>query len=198
MPTIDLKQRYLSCYRASASRPALVEVPDLNALVIEGKGDHTSTMFQDATKVLNTLAQTLNFLLSETDSTLNYTVMPLEVVWKADEESQRLYWTMEIVIPDEVTPEIFQQAVLDVGQRDNSPALAHVRLARLAGGTGVQMLHNGPYDQMEETLAHMRAFANAQGLALYPNTHDIYLNDYNRTRPENLLTIMRAAVQPKK
>jgi hypothetical protein len=198
MPTIDLKQRHQACYRASATRPALVTVPDLTALLVEGVGDHTCTMFQDASKALMGLAQTLNSLLSENDAAVNYVLMPLEAVWKVDEEDQRIYWTMEIVVPDEVTPELFDQAVEDFRQRESSPALSHIHLARLSGGTGVQMLHNGPFEQREETLAHMRAFANARGLALYPNTHDIYLNDYKRTRPENLLTIMRAAVQPKK
>jgi hypothetical protein len=56
------------------------------------------------------------------------------------------------------------------------------------------MLHVGPYDAEEETVAAMRAFAEAEGLSFVGRHHEIYLSDPRRVPPERLKTILREPV----
>ena len=58
----------------------------------------------------------------------------------------------------------------------------------------VQMLHVGPYDEEPRTVAQMRAFAEAEGLAFRGRHHEIYLSDPRRVEPERLKTILRMPV----
>ena len=60
--------------------------------------------------------------------------------------------------------------------------------------TCVQMLHLGAQAHIPETMAHIRAFGSARGLLLRDDPYEIYLNDPATTRPENMRTILRAAV----
>jgi hypothetical protein len=61
----------------------------------------------------------------------------------------------------------------------------------------VQFLHIGPYEGMDAALEKMLAVSLAHGcLAPVRNTHDIYLNDFRKTRPENLKAVMRLPVVP--
>jgi hypothetical protein len=52
---------------------------------------------------------------------------------------------------------------------------------------------------MDAALKRMLAFANTQEYIVpIHNTHDIYLNDIRKTKPENLQAVMRLQVIPGK
>ena len=61
MKTIDLKKTLKPFYSASAAKPAFVDVPALNALMVDGRGDPNSPAFQEAVGSLYSVAYTLKF-----------------------------------------------------------------------------------------------------------------------------------------
>ncbi len=194
MPKTDLNLVYKTCYRASSSRPALAQVPDLNALVVAGEGRTDSLGFLEAVRALNSVVYTLKLQLRRLYARSDAPEMPLEVLWTVERETQHYAWEMLIVQPDEVTPEHFQQARAEAAEHTEPPALKRMRLERRPEETCVQMLHLGAQAQIPDTLAHIRAFGSSRGLLLRPDAHEIYLNDPGTTRPENMRTILRLAV----
>lgn len=62
----------------------------------------------------------------------------------------------------------------------------------------VQAFHLGDYNEMNGTLEKMIEFAKANHFDYEQYTHDIYLNDSRKTKVQNLKTIMRIKVKPKK
>jgi hypothetical protein len=194
MAKTDLNQVYKTCYRASADHPALVQVPELNALVIGGEGRSDSPDFMDGVKVLAALAHTIKIQLRRLGTPSESVDMPLEVERTLDAETQRHTWHMLIVQPDDVTVEMMAQARDEIAGHHTPAVLARVRLRRRMEDTCVQMLHVGALAHSPETLAHIQSFGNARGLRLRPEAYEIYLNDPVTTRPENMRTILRAAV----
>ena len=188
--TCDLKQTLKPLYRASSARPALIDVPELNYLQIDGTGRPEEAGFEQAAQALYPLVYTLKYM----PGGLPFTIMPMEVSWTLDRTAKTFAWTMFMVIPDAVDDALLAQAAAQVRQKHNPQRLVDVRRVRWAEGRCVTMLHRGPYETMNDTLGKMNAFGAARGLTLRPDTHDIYLNSVLKTRPENLRTIMRAAV----
>ena len=85
---IDLKKEFKSLYNPSAKEVAIVEVPQMNFLMIDGSGDpNTSQEYKDAIEALFSLSYTLKFMIKKTDK-VDYSVMPLEGLWWADDMSK--------------------------------------------------------------------------------------------------------------
>jgi hypothetical protein len=194
MPKTDLSQVYKTCYRASETRPALVQVPEMNALVMGGAGRMDSPDFMDAVRALTALTHSLKMQLRRANPRLELIDMPLEVERTLDADTQIYSWHMLIAQPDEATPEMLKFAVEEIAGHYVPGTLAQVRLRRRSEDTCVQMLHLGAQAHIQETMAHIRAFGSARGLVLRDNAYEIYLNDPATTRPENMRTILRAAV----
>ena len=218
MQTLDLRAQYKSLYQPSAKVPVLVDVPDLQFLMIDGrigKGETPgiSPAFQQAVQALYGAAYTLKFMAKKRKTNaVDYPVMALEAIWwveggrfeisKPDDWS----WRAMIVQPDLVTREMFDEALTTLRKKRPSPALDLLRLDRYHEGLAVQMMHVGPYSTEPETVARMRAFATEQGLVerhelvrtrgrlVVYDHHEIYLGDPRRSAPEKLKTVVRHPV----
>ena len=128
-------------YKASAREPAIVRVPAMGFVMIDGRGDpNTSPDYVDAIQALYSLSYTLKFALKR-DLGLQYRVSPLEGLWWGDDMTEfsedrkdDWNWTMMIAQPDEVTKDRFDLARSDVGGKKDLPALPKARLEALRGG----------------------------------------------------------------
>ncbi len=85
MQTADLRRQWPQLYTAS-SAPALVDVPELSCLMIDGHGDpNTAPEYAEAVQALYSVAYTIRFALKRgtgTDSDpVDAPVMPLEGLW---------------------------------------------------------------------------------------------------------------------
>jgi len=70
--------------------------------------------------------------------------------------------------------------------------LAKVSFETHNEGTCVQYLHVGAYDGMNASGKLMEDYADSQGYIIpIHESHDIYLNDVRKTKPENLQSVMR-------
>ena len=67
MKKIDFKKEHLLLYKASKT-PALVTVPKLQYLMVDGQGDpNSATSFQEAIEALYSMSYTLKFMILQPD-----------------------------------------------------------------------------------------------------------------------------------
>ncbi len=67
-------------------------------------------------------------------------------------------------------------------------------LSSLGEGRCVQVLHVGPYKEVNFTIRALHEFAASRGIRLAGKHHEIYLSDPRRTAPERLKTVIREPV----
>ena len=142
----------------------------------------------------NPLAYTLKWMV-RLASDIDFHVMPMEVLWKVNREKKEFAWTMMLMQPEYITPELVNEARRKVQSKVDAALLEQVRFEQYAEGTCVQFLHVGAYEGMDAALEKMLTLAAAQDYtAPVRNTHDIYLNDVRKTNPDNLKAVMRLPV----
>ncbi|MDQ3005866.1 MAG: GyrI-like domain-containing protein [Chloroflexota bacterium] len=208
METLDLKKELKYLYAPSAKKAEIVNVPSLQFIMIDGaiekgKEPGNSPAFAESTQALYSLAYTLRFMLKkrETDA-IDYPVMPLEGLWWVEDGmfditiKDNWFYTLMILQPDVITPEVFAEGVEQVRRKKgDSPNLSHLRLAHFEEGICMQMMHIGPYATEPTTIERMRAFALENGYRdrVGPNGkhHEIYLGDPRKADPSKLKTVLR-------
>jgi len=206
MPPLDLVKQLKSLYSPSAKHPAIVEVPDLAFLMIDGRGDpNTSEAYEAALQALYGVAYTLKFTLKKTDPERDFKVAPLEGLWWTDEGAPAMddlqrdrdawNWTMMIAVPDAMTADEVTAAAGAAARKREHAAAPLIRLERLEEGLAAQIMHIGPYAEEAPTIERLHEFVAAQGYELRGRHHEIYLGDPRRTAPERLKTVVRHPVR---
>ena len=199
---VDLKKT-LEHYQARAGRFSLVEVPPARYLMIDGAGDpNTSPEYAAAIETLYPMAYGLKFA-SKRELDRDYVVMPLEGLWWAEDleaftdarDKSTWLWTAMIMVPEWITPAMYEAALAGLEQKGGAPALDRLRFEELDEGLAVQTLHVGPYDAEGPVLAAMHQFIPDNGLEWTGRHHEIYLSDPRRAAPEKLRTILRQPVR---
>ena len=199
--TVDLRRALSQLYRAAAT-PALVDVPPLDYLMIDGSGNpNTAPEYAEAVQALYSVAYTVRFALERLPDPVDAPVMPLEGLWWVPdmsafsvEDKSRWIWTLMIVQSAHVTADLADAARETAARKKGLSAIERVRLERFAEGRAAQILHVGPYSSEGPTVATLHRFITDQGLALAGKHHEIYLGDPRRTAPERLRTIIRQPV----
>jgi hypothetical protein len=212
MQTLNLKKLYKPLYAPSAQKPELVDVPALNFLMIDGaiepgREPGNSPRFQENTQAMYGAAYTLKFMLKQrAQDPVDYPVMALEGLWWVEDGcfditiKDNWHYTLMILTPAVVTPEIFADGLAKLRQKQgDQPAFTRLRLASFTEGRCVQRMHLGPYATEPATLETMQAFITANGLQdrVGPpggKHHEIYLGDPRKAAPEKLKTILRHPV----
>lgn len=188
---------------AATGTPALVEVPPLQFLMVDGRGDpNTAPEYASAVQALYSMAYTIRFAAKRT-GLADFTVMPLEGLWWSPDMSAftaqdkaSWHWRMMIMQPDAVSGELVEQARAGAAAKADPDVLARVRLEPFDEGRCAQVLHVGPYSAEEPTIRRLHEFIAGQGLALRDRHHEIYLGDPRRAAPERLRTVIRQPVGP--
>jgi hypothetical protein len=182
--------------------PALVAVPTFDFLAVDGKGDpNTSDDYAAAVSALYTAAYTLKFAV-KTASGTDYRVLPLEGLWWSEDpadftrgDRRRWQWTMMIRQPVSVTEDQFA-AARDKALDKAGQVAERLRLDPFDEGASAQLMHHGPYAEEGPTVARLHEFIAASGLRPRDKHHEIYLSDPNRSRPENMRTVVRQPIEP--
>lgn len=197
---IDLKMELQGLYRPSAKQAAIITVPEMNFIMMDGAGNpNTSPDYQQAVEALYGVAYALKFA-SKKALGRDYVVMPLEGLWWGtpmgkhsftEADKDQFQWTMMIMQPDFITAEMVDQAIVQVKAKKGLENLEKIRYEAFAEGLSVQILYFGAYDDEGPTIADMHQFAFDQGYQLRGKHHEIYLSDPRRTSPEKLKTILR-------
>lgn len=192
----DKRELYLA-----GREPAIVEVPDLAFLMLDGHGDpNTTPAYRDAIEALYALAYAVKFAVRHQRGE-DYRVMPLEGLWwtsdvatfTTDDKSE-WDWTMMIMQPDPVTADIVEAARAAVAAKKPLEAISRVRFERLAEGLVAQVMHLGPFAAEGPTIARLHEFIAERGYERAGKHHEIYLSDPRRSAPAKLKTIIRQPI----
>lgn len=192
-------------YRARPGEFRLVDVPPLQYLAVDGRGDpNTAAEYADALAALYPVAYACKFA-SRRELDRDYVVPPLEALWWAEDmaafttarDKSRWHWTVMIMTPEWVTAELVEAAVAKVAAKDRPASLDAVRVESLHEGQCLQTLHVGPYDAEAEVLHRLHhEVIPDRGLRMRGRHHEIYLSDARRVAPSRLRTILRQPVEP--
>lgn len=198
MAKIDLKRELKHLYKPSARSVMTVEVPEMRFLMIDGQGDpNSSPAYAEAVEALFSVSYTAKFDVKRSSTPVDYSVMPLEGLWWADDWSSftsgnrsAWKWTMMIMQPDFVSDEILFGAIENVRSRKSLDAIDLMRLESFSEGLCAQILHIGPFTDEGPTIQRLHDFIEINS-SLSGKHHEIYLSDIRRAAPTNWKTILR-------
>ncbi len=194
---IDLCKLHKDEY-AMPKSPVLVTVGEGRYLTVTGRGKPGGPEFMDRIGALYGVAYTVK-MTRKFSGLQDYVVCKLEGQWWVDEPCQEFAraprdqwnWRLMIRTPEIVTQAELRQAATTLIGKGKAPSADQVKLESFTEGLCVQMLHVGPYDREDETIAKMKTFAEEKGLQFHGRHHEIYLSDPRRVAPEKLKTILR-------
>lgn len=202
MSNLDLKKDLKHLYAPSAKAVAVVDVPSMHYLMVDGEGNpNTDPRYQQAIEALYPLAYGVRAICKAQGNP--FTVMPLEGLWwfagrpvedfslnEADKD--RFVWTLMILMPDFVDEDRVAQARQAIAAKKDAPGLLDaVRFAAYDEGDAVQIMHIGPYDNEGPTVEKLHQHIQAQGWVLSGKHHEIYLSDPRKVAPEKMRTVIR-------
>ena len=198
---VDFKRELRELYSAKRD-VTFVAVPELQFALVDGHGDpNEASEYAEAVQALFSVSYTARFALKRAPEGFDYGVMPLEGLWWAQDMSafttgdkSSWDWTMMIMQPAQVTPEVFEDARLAAFGKKPLPAIERLRLEAFSEGRSAQLLHVGPYATEGPTIQRLHTFIADHGGEPVGKHHEIYLNDPSRTAPEKLRTIIRQPV----
>ena len=204
---IDLKKRYKTLFAARVA-PALIDVPALPYLMVDGAGAPGGGDFAGAVAALYATAYAIKFAIKTAGSGPDFGVPPLEALWWSADgrpvdpaaRPDAVRWRAMVMQSDFVAAHHVDagiataRAKLAKKKAPANPALERIVLERLDEGRAAQLLHVGPYAEEGPAIERLHAFIAGQGLAPRGRHHEVYLNDPARTAPEKLKTILRQPV----
>jgi hypothetical protein len=199
---IDLKKQLKHLYGPGAKNVVEVDVPQMNFLMIDGKGDpNNSKEYTQAVEALFMTSYNLKFMVKKGGMEIDYGVMPLEGLWWADDMASfnadtkaDWQWTMMMMQPEFISSKLVEEAIAAVRNKKNPPALPLIRFESLKEGKCAQILHIGPFSEEGPTIAKVHDYIEKQS-SLRGKHHEIYLSDIRRAEPAKWKTIIRQPMQ---
>jgi hypothetical protein len=194
---IDLYKENRNEY-VTPRKPVLIRVKPTQYLAISGQGEPGGERFSACIGALYAMAFTIK-MTRKFAGKQDYAVCKLEGQWffygdPAVIPKDQWRWKLLIRTPDFISDRDLKQAVGTLLKKGKPREVEEVKLEKIDEGQCVQMLHVGPYERENETVALMSKFAESQGLRLTGSHHEIYLSDPRRVPAERLKTILRHPV----
>lgn len=196
----DLNKEMQELYFPPSKEPVVVKVPEMNFLMVDGKGDpNSSKAFQEAIGALYSLSYTMKFMLKFSPKKIDYVVMPLEALWWSDNKDDFLTanrdawkWTAMIMQPHHGTKNLLVKAKEEIVRKKKEvPGLDRVRFEPFEEGLSAQIMHIGPYSTEKPTIERLHKFVEDSEHKLTGKHHEIYMSDPRRAKPEKLKTVIR-------
>lgn len=214
MTVHDFKKADKQLYSAKLT-PEILDVPELNFLKVDGKGDpNTSVEYAEAIELLYGLSYTIKMSKKSGDSPTGYfdfVVPPLEGFWCFADggdfkgagagipDKNLMVWTAFIRVPDFVNETAFEYAKAKLAKKKPQLDISRLYLKRFKEGLCAQMLHVGPYDDEPATVEKLSQFISEQDyvedMAGERRHHEVYLSDPRKSAPEKLKTIIRHPIK---
>ena len=203
MKKTDYKKELKYLYKPSAKKIEFVEVPKMNFLMINGKGNpNTSIEYQNAIETLYAVSYAVKFLIKKSELQTDYGVMPLEGLWWVDDiqefdinNKDDWKWTAMIMQPEIVTKKHIETAIEQVKQKKSLEGLSEIEFTPFQEGKSAQTLYIGPFTDEGPTIEKIHNFIKENKDILSGKHHEIYLSDIRKAKPENWKTIIRQPVK---
>lgn len=194
---------------STAMLPSAPDFPDVRfvdlsptrVLAVDGTGMPDASAgdggFQAAIQTLYPIAYTLHFALKRRG--VDARVGALEALWDVAPSATpaTATWTAIMPVPAEATDDEVAAAIADVRQKKVPPAIDRVGLLPFHEGLSAEIVHVGPYDAEEPTIARLHGAIEAAGCKMRGRHHEIYLSDPRRTPPTKLRTVIRQPIERK-
>ncbi len=197
MGKIDVKKMLKQFYNPSAKEVSVVDLPAMNYLMIDGKGDpNNSQSFKEAVEALFTLSYNLKFAIKK-QTEIDYSVMPLEGLWWGDDMSKFMdhkdnwFWTVMIMQPEPVTAQWVATAKELVAKKKPQIDLNKIRFESYTEGSCVQIMHIGTFSEEGPTVARLHDYIDKNGYQKSLKHHEIYLSDFHKVNPAKMKTVVR-------
>ncbi len=198
MEKLDLKKLHKDIYAPSAKQVSWLDLGPMSYLMIDGEGAPESAAYQRAVQALFAVSYTLKFQIKKSGGQ-DYTVMPLEGLWWADDMSNfttaydkdKWKWTMMIRQPDFISQSDIDAALDAVAKKKDPPNVEGMRIESFTEGPVCQILHIGPFSEEGSTIERLHSEIDAAGKSLRGKHHEIYLTDVRRAAPNKWRTIIR-------
>jgi hypothetical protein len=204
MSKIDFTKELRQLYAPPTGDFAVVDVPPLHYLMLDGAGDpNTAPAYTAAVETLYAIAYRAKFI-SKGELGRDYIVPPLEGLWWAEDmrsftsarDKRSWSWTMMILLPEWITPAIYARACEDVARKRAPANLPALRMEAYCEGLAAQIMHIGPYDDEGPTLARLHGeWLPQHGYAENGKHHEIYLSDPRRAAPSKMRTVLRQPIR---
>lgn len=165
-------------------------IPDRRYLMIDGSGAPGGPEFADAMAALYPVAYTLHFALKKRG--LDAPVGSLEGLFSFD---AFVTWRLMLPVPEVADDEDISGAIQQVRERKAPARIDELRVEHWGEGPVAQIMHVGPYDAEQATIATLHAQINARGLGPRGKHHEIYISDPNRIAAGRLKTVIRQPVE---
>lgn len=201
-PSLGIPTSHLPIYTAFLNRVVLLDVPPLNVLVGEGRGDPRQDPREtEIVEAIYAVSFAIADRLTESGG-FHYGVTPLEALWSRDDgqpfdgrDPLRWGWRYLIVQPPEVTPTMIDEERIRLAERRDLPGLQSLRLETLREGTSAQILMKGSSDRPRiAAIEQLTMYAISEEYEVTGLYHEIYL--MGRQGPhEDRRTICRLPVQ---
>jgi hypothetical protein len=204
---LDYKKEHKDLY-SPKNQPALIEVPEIAFVAVEGKGDphKNDGEYQKALEILYGISYTIK--MSKKGEYMppgyfDFVVPPLEGLWWTEKEEDvhvksKYTWISMIRLPEYVSKEIFDWAVTAVAKKKKIDT-GKAKYFSFAEGLCVQCMHTGPFDDEPETMKLIDVFINENGLMKDLNEnrrhHEIYLSDPRKGDVAKMKTVLRIPVR---
>ena len=202
MGKIDLKKKWRNLYNPPAKDVAILDVPKMNFLMIDGAGDpNTSQQYKEAVEALYSVSYALKFMVKKGSEAIDYAVMPSEGLWWVEDMStfsiknkDAWQWTAMIMQPDFVSAELAAKAIEQASKKKELPALVKLRFVSFHEGLCAQVMHIGPYAAEAPTIEKLHGFIAQSGYRMKGKHHEIYLSDPRKAAPEKMKTVIRQPI----
>ena len=199
MERIDYKKQLKHLYRPSAKKIEIVDVPEMNFLMIDGRGNpNTSQSFSDAIEALYPVSYTLKFMIKKREMGVDYGVMPLEALWWSDDmtafstgNKDAWKWTLMIMQPEFITIKMVKEATTEVERKKKPLSLPLLRFEAFKEGKAAQTMHIGPFSEEGPTIEKVHRFIEKNSSHRIGKHHEIYLSDIRRAAPDKWKTVIR-------
>lgn len=212
--SFDYKKEYKEFYMPK-NKPGIVEVPVMNYIAVQGKGDPNveGGAYKESIGLLYAIAFTIKMSKKGShniEGYFDYVVPPLEGFWQQENADGTISGEIDysrkedfqfisvIRLPDFVTKEDFDWAVKEAAEKKKTD-FSKVEYLTYNEGLCVQCMHIGSYDDEPETVKMMHDFMTAQGYELDISDkrfhHEIYLSDARKVAPEKRKTVVRHPIK---
>jgi hypothetical protein len=198
---VDLKKTLKNLYNPPKGDFHIVDVPEMNFLMVDGKGDpNTSEDYQQAVEALYTISYGIKFSFKLQG--LDHVVPPLDGLWWMENMHEYTLankniweWTMMILQPEWVTEDSVVKVKQTASKKKKTASLENVRFGPFHEGLSVQTLYVGAYEHEALTIAEMHKYIKLNGYQTNGKHHEIYLSDPRKISPEKLQTILRQPIR---
>jgi hypothetical protein len=184
--------------------PAVINVPEMRFIMVDGKGDPNGKEYAVAVQVLYALSYTIKMSKNRPEDFYDYVVFPLEGLWWTNGplenyERKDWLWTAMIRKPDFVTQAVFDAALETAKKKKPGIDISKAELRNFTEGMCVQMMHIGPYSEEPANVQKMQEYIKTKNWKDVTGNirkhHEIYLSDPRKTAPEKLKTVLRHPVE---